>query len=153
MTADDARQGPWAKYQSEHPWAGNHTDRLLFFAGWDAAVEYMDALRGPRTIPARSTDPDTSHRATEEIKVRAGTQRAKLLQAFALTPDFGLTDEEAALTADGVPLRSEYAKRCSELREAGLIEPTGETRKGGSGQDRMVSWITAKGRAWIEANQ
>lgn len=109
----------------------------------------------PRTIPARSTDPVTSHKATEEIKVRAGTQRARLLEAFgwaAAESFLGLTDEEAAIWADGVSVQSEYAKRCSELREAGFIEPTGKTRRGASGMERIVSRITDKGREWVEAN-
>lgn len=164
MSADDTRQGPWAKYQSARPWAGNHTDRLLFFAGWDAAVEYMDSLDSPRlrtlcgeprTIPARSTDPGTSHAATEEIKVRAGTQRARLLAEFATAHragENGLTDEQAMECAIGVSPLSEYAKRCSELREAGFIEPTGETRRGASGMERIVSRITDKGRAWVRDN-
>lgn len=101
-----------------------------------------------KTIPARATDPATSHAATKTIRLRAGTQRARLLEAFALeAAGFGLTDEEAADLADGVPYRSEFAKRCSELREAGWIETTGTTRKGVAGHDRIVSKITDAGRA------
>lgn len=139
-------------------------DEVAFKAGWDAAVEYMDSLDSPRlrtlcgeprTIPARNTDPGTSHAATEEIKVRAGTQRAKLLTVFRHGGFFGvdgLTDEQAMEGAVGVSPTSEYAKRCSELREAGFIEPTGETRRGASGMERIVSRITDKGRAWVRDN-
>lgn len=108
-------------------------------------------------IPSRSTDPDTSHAAAAEVKVKANTQRALLLAAFALENrwDFvdGLTDEQAMAHADGVSATSEYAKRCSELREGGYIEPTGETRPGSAGPQRIVSRITDKGRAWIENNR
>ncbi len=121
-------------------------------AGWRPPVTVGQILRdlAPReakTIPARNTDPGTSHAATRAIALRAGTQRARLLEAFALeAAAFGLTDEEAADLADGVPYRSEFAKRCSELREAGWIEPTGQTRKGVAGHDRIVSRITDAGR-------
>lgn len=108
----------------------------------------------PKVIPARSTDPDTSHAATRAITVKAGTQRALLLEVFAHADEWwhgpkfrnALTDEEAMEFAGGVSPLSEYSKRCSELREAGFIEPTGETRKGSSGMERIVSRITDKGR-------
>lgn len=84
--------------------------------------------------------------------VRAGTQRARLLAAFALPEAAdGLTDEEAADLADGVPYRSEFAKRCSELRAAALIVPTGVTRKGVAGLERIVSQITDQGHATVRA--
>lgn len=105
-----------------------------------------------RVIPSRDTDPETSHKAETEIKVRAGTQRARLLRAFSCMVH-GLTDEQAAIYAVGVSTFSEYAKRCSELREGGFIEPTGETRPGSAGPRRIVSRITDKGRAWIEAQR
>lgn len=111
----------------------------------------------PRTIPARSTDPHTSHAATTAIRVKAGTQRHRLLAAFAQdAAEAGLTDEEAADLADGVPYRSEFAKRCSELRMAGFIElclyagtSSPVTRKGVAGQERIVCQITDAGRAAV----
>lgn len=100
-----------------------------------------------RVIPSRTTDPETSHAAAKQIVVKAGTQRWHLLAAFAAHDhEYGLTDEEAAQASSGVSLFSEYAKRCSELREAGLIEPTGDTRPGSAGPQRIVSRITANGR-------
>lgn len=105
-------------------------------------------------IPSRATDPETSHAAAREIRVKAGTQRARLLDAFSMWTHAGATDEQAMLSTDGsVSPTSEYAKRCSELREGGFIEATGETRAGSAGPQRIVSRITPKGRAWIEANR
>jgi hypothetical protein len=83
-----------------------------------------------RVIPSRATDPVTSHKAAAAVTVKAGSQRAALLTAFWLmdrdAPGIdGATDEEAMRMAGPTlvnPL-SEYSKRCSELREAGLIEP------------------------------
>lgn len=105
-----------------------------------------------RTIPSRNTDPGTSHEAAARVVIRSGTQRTLLLQAFQAM-DFqepenpGLTDEEAMNRAVGVTAWSEYAKRCSELRDGGLIVPTGETRVGEAGTPRIVSKITDVGRA------
>lgn len=110
-----------------------------------------DALNA---IPgARNTDPDTSHDAAAAIKIRAGSQRHLLLDVFVLRGHAGYTDEEAMHAADGVTPTSEYSKRCSELREGGFIEPTGETRPGAAGVERIVSRATAKGRTWWENNQ
>lgn len=107
-----------------------------------------------RVIPSRGTDPDTSHEAAKEVKIRANSQRAYLLAEFyRFQMEDGLTDEQAMDYAyPNVSATSEYSKRCSELREGGFIEPTGETRPGSAGPQRIVSRITAKGRAWIEAN-
>lgn len=108
----------------------------------------LPAQHAGRVIPARRTDPATSKSAAAAIVVRAGTQRARLLAAFArddVLDQDGATDEQAARLADGVSMSSEYAKRCSELREAGLIEPTGATRPGVSGPERIVSRITSEG--------
>jgi hypothetical protein len=103
-------------------------------------------------IPSRTTDPETSHAAAREIRVKAGTQRAYLLYSFFKFPQ-GLTDEMAMECALYVSDRSEFSKRCSELREGGFIEPTGETRAGSAGPQRIVSRITEKGKAWIENNR
>lgn len=102
---------------------------------------------------ARRTDPHTSQLAADTIKIKAGSQRARLLIAFADHAPAGLTDEEAALAA-GIPLTSEYATRCSELRNAALIGqcfehtdtgPTPATRISSSGLARIVSAITDDG--------
>lgn len=110
-----------------------------------------------RVIPSRRTDPGTSHQADRAIVIKANTQRGRLLATFGATPHAenghqeGLTDEEAMNLTEGVSPYSEYAKRCSELRDAGLIETTGETRKGQAGTPRIVSRITDAGRAALAA--
>lgn len=106
-----------------------------------------------RTIPARNTDPETSHAATPG-RLRAGSQRARLLAGFrSYETGYGApaSDEDAAMLAEGLSLRSEYAKRASELREAGLIEQVyvdGRplTVTGRSGHRRICSRITDAGR-------
>lgn len=95
---------------------------------------------------ARTTDPRTSD-GTRTYSLKAGTQRAKLLATFGRWPDDGLTDEQAMERTEGVGPFSEYATRCSELRNAGWITDTGKDRKGNSGTPRIVSRITEAGKA------
>lgn len=145
------RWRPLGREASGYPWA---TLRYFFP---DAEV-FLPARSNGRVIPSRTTDPATSKQAAGAVKVRAGSQRARLLAAFGkydeghpnlsaalVGAEPGLTDEQAARLAEGVSMSSEYAKRCSELREAGLIAPTGSTRPGVSGAERIVSRITFEG--------
>lgn len=88
---------------------------------------------------ARISDPITSHMGDQDVRPRSLSQRDRLLQAFVRHPD-GLTDEEAATVA-GLSPRSCWWKRCSELRELGLIEHTGLMRLGSAGSKQMVSRI------------
>jgi hypothetical protein len=92
---------------------------------------------------ARRDDYATSRAGAESVKYRAGSQKAKLLAAFASSA--GLTDEQAATQA-GLSMRSCFWKRCGELRDAGLIIFTGEQRVGSSGTPCGVSEITTAGR-------
>lgn len=101
-------------------------------------------------IPSRATDPHTSHAAAEAIRVTARNQRGRLLRAYAGRP-LGLTDDEAQACAADVSELSCYWKRCSELRAAGLIVATGETRKGRAGVDRLVCALTSTGKAALRA--
>lgn len=89
----------------------------------------------------RNPDHATSIEGAHDVLFRAGTQKTKLLAAYAIY--FEMTDEEAATQAD--LLRSTYWKRCGELRDLGLIEDTGKTRAGHAGVQRMVCRITDKG--------
>lgn len=144
--ARDTRTGQWRPLGQAggYGWAAL---RMLFP---DSTVN-VPALSTGGVIPGRRTDPSTSTPKGPVI-VRANTQRHRLLAAFGraadgLYPSLGdaLTDEEAAHRAAEVSMSSEYAKRCSELREAGLIAPTGDTREGAAGAARIVSRITERG--------
>lgn len=86
-------------------------------------------------------DGERDYQKTRAVKIRSGSQMAKLLGAFYWADK---TDEEAA-TRVGISLRSDYATRCSELRRAGLIEDTGRTIDGEWGTRRMTSRITDLG--------
>lgn len=115
-------------------------------------LEEAFPMNEPKTIPARHSDPSTSHSAAASMTMRAGSQRARLLEAFWKMHD--ATDEEAMRNADGVAPTSEYSKRCSELREAGFITETGETRASGiTGMQRIVSRITHEGIQWMDAQR
>ena len=103
-------------------------------------------------IAARSTDPITSHEAALSVTVRAGSQQAQLLQAYADAGALGLTDDEAGVNT-GLAAKPGccWWKRCSELRQAGYIVPIGNvTRLSRAGENQQVCGITNAG---IEALQ
>ena len=89
----------------------------------------------------------TSKRAARHVAPRTGSQRRTLLEAYADGP---LTDEEAGLwTGLADRPRCCYWKRCSELRQAGWIAPTGETRPSTAGEQQQVCQITLLGRTML----
>ena len=92
-------------------------------------------LTGARQI-ARRSDPSTSHAAAADIAPKLGKIQAKLLWAFqSQAACNGLTPDEAE---DLASLHPGARRRISELHEAGLIEPTGEVRRGRSGKAQRV---------------
>jgi hypothetical protein len=140
---------------SEAPVWYNADEARGWAAGWDAAVRaYTDELernlaaeqRALVPPAARTTDPDTS-------KASAGSRRllcitpaspaAALLASFRWGGQQGRTDHEATRSIVGdvtVERFKSIARKCTELRRAGLIIDTGVRR------DRaMVCRITGDG--------
>lgn len=87
---------------------------------------------------ARTTDPSTSKAAAASLDVRSQLTKYEEAFRYAYTNGQGLTAEEAAhasgLGTDG----GNYTKRVSDLINRGIIEPTGETRRGSSGRKQRV---------------
>jgi len=99
---------------------------------------------------ARSTDPATSHKAARSARVRAGSQCARLLAAYADAGDYGLTNDEAGVIT-GLAARPGccYWKRCGELKDDfRYTRATDETRTSRAGESQRVCVIT---RAGLEA--
>ena len=98
--------------------------------------------------PARHTDPATSHKAAKAVKVRAGSQQAALLSAYADAGDYGLTNDDAGVVT-GLAYRPGccYWKRCGELLAAGFIAATDDTRTSRAGEAQRVCVITRAGLA------
>jgi len=93
-------------------------------------------------VPAvRRRDPATSH--TAAARLRPNTQLARLAVAYRDGGD--LTDDEAGTLSGLRQAGAGYWKRCSDLRKANIIEPTGETRPGASGEQQRVCRLTAFG--------
>jgi hypothetical protein len=94
-------------------------------------------------LGVRRNDGATSGAGAKAMTVRAGSQRAILLAVYREQP---LTDEEAG-NASGLSMLPKccYWKRCSELRQAGYIAPTGETRVSSAGVEQQVCRITTLG--------
>lgn len=97
---------------------------------------------------ARVTDPDTSKAAAVKLGGKAGTMRLKLLREFNTARSYaasqGLTSEEAGEFA-GYTAEDGAWKRVSDLLNAGLIEDSGEQRRGSSGRMQRVLRITEVG--------
>jgi hypothetical protein len=113
---------------------------------------------------ARSTDPVTSKVAARRSAMRAGTHKARLLESYfdaqpapavGMESCPGLTDLEAAAAADLLSVG--YWKRCSDLRNDGLIEPmlhasgANVIRYTENGDANMVCRITDMGMATLMA--
>lgn len=95
------------------------------------------------TAHARATDPATSHVAAHALADKATMMRA-LLNVFAGHAT-GLTAEQACHLAGYGPQHGAW-KRVSDLKRAGLVEPTGDTRTASSGRPAAVLAITDEGR-------
>jgi hypothetical protein len=109
-------------------------------------VGELEALAMPVEFLHRNPDRATSVEGAHNVQLRSGTQKVKLLAAYAIY--YELTDDEAARYAD--LLGATYWRRCGELRDLGLIEDTGKTRVGLAGVSRMVCVITNKGHETLE---
>jgi hypothetical protein len=94
--------------------------------------------RSPRT-KVRATDPATSVRAAFEAAPRAGTQRARILDAILAAPEGLHYDDVAAQT--GIPAVS-ASTRITELARGGFIFPDGDrpTRAGGA----ATVWVASR---------
>jgi hypothetical protein len=115
-------------------------------------VEKLEAIvNGEPTKNARNSDPTTSKQGAVSSAFRAGSQKDLLLREYRSHLIFGLTDEEAG-KASGLAYKNKccYWKRCSELREAGLIRANGETRLSTASEQQMVCVITPKGIELLE---
>jgi hypothetical protein len=95
----------------------------------------------------RRNDQPTSVAGARSVAYRAGSQKALLSAAFEAAWPGNLSDEEAAFNA-GIPMTSEYSKRCGELRDDGVIvQIEGITRIGAAGVPRLVSVFVKEGNS------
>lgn len=98
----------------------------------------------------RRTDPGTSRRAAPDAARRAPSQKVRLLAVYRAAGSDGLTDEEAGDRSGlAQSRRCCYWKRCSELRQEGLISAAGE-RISSAGAAQMVCLITEDGIRLLE---
>ena len=86
---------------------------------------------------ARRGDPQTSHAAAASMGVGAEQHRTRILSYLRLIAPSAATKDEigAAIGLNDVRV----ARRCGELRDAGLIEDSGETRLTKSGR-QATAW-------------
>lgn len=99
-----------------------------------------------RELPLfRRDDPPTSKMGAQDVRVRQGSQIARLLHTYAMFPD-GLTNEEAGFHS-GLAAKPGccYWHRCSDLLALGLVEETGDTRLASTGSLQRVLRISDAG--------
>lgn len=96
-------------------------------------------------LGVRANDPTTSKAGAQSVAIRSGSQRTKLLEAYALYGN-EMTDETAGILSGLHGKGAGYWKRCSELRRAGYIALTGTTGRSLNGSLQQCSRITAAGR-------
>lgn len=99
----------------------------------------------------RRDDHATSEAGARAVAFRAGTQKAKLLAAYAEVGATGMNAYEACVAVGFDPVTTCYWKRVSELVQTGhlmLLHDDGKpvTRIGAAGVRREVYAITAHGR-------
>lgn len=92
---------------------------------------------------ARSTDPETSHRAAKRVSSNKANDYKLVLRIHAEHVD-GLNDFELAAFAGRA--QTSLGVRRGELRDAGLIEYAGFTRPSPSGSPARVWRLTEAGR-------
>lgn len=99
----------------------------------------------PARILAHSHDPDTSRGAAARNAGGKASNRRLCLDAHAIVQSgLGLTDDEVA---DLTQLKlHEARRRCTDLRNAGLLVFTDRTRESSMGRQSTVSVLTPAGR-------
>jgi hypothetical protein len=94
----------------------------------------------------RSTDPATSRQGAKDVLPRRDSQQGQLLRVYGAHRILGLTDEQAGdLSGLAQKPKCCYWKRCSELRQKGLIEDTGNEAMSSAGSPMMICRLTVKG--------
>lgn len=88
---------------------------------------------------ARDTDPATSHEAAEGLRAQ-GRERARILTAFVTLGPMTDSELEAYARTHHWPYAASkyYRRRRSDLKNLGLIGPTGQRRKNAAGNSETV---------------
>lgn len=107
----------------------------------DVELDGQLSLLDDRRLVARSTDPGTSWAAARDATEKAPTHRVRCYQTLDRAHPGGLTDYELA-ELTGLQQNS-AGKRRGELRDAGLVEDSGQTRPAPSGSKAIV-WRVVK---------
>jgi hypothetical protein len=93
----------------------------------------IDTIINPIRL-ARTTDPDTSHKAAQNASRRGPSQRKRIWEALKRLGD--ATDYELSIEV-GI-LRSSAAKRRQELQDLGHVQPTEHRRQTDTGSLAVV---------------
>lgn len=90
-------------------------------------------------LRVRHVDPVTSASAAESIRPALGAECARVLEAIRERGTATQWEIRQHLASQGVERDGNcIARRCTDLRDAGLIAETGECRPGRSGRQQTV---------------
>jgi hypothetical protein len=123
--------------------------------GYDEVARIVRSLAPSHPVgsaPARSTDPETSHRASRHDpdvgRFSSKSRQAKLLELFSMRD---LTDQQATIALVGshaAPSAFDGCRRrCSDLRAAHYLSDTGRRRKNAGSEELSIIWqLSAAGK-------
>lgn len=123
--------------------------------GWETierVVRFLQPSHVVPSAPARSTDPETSHRAGPRVQdVGRFSTKSRQSKLLALFNGRELTDQQATVMLVGshaAPSAFDGCRRrCSDLRAVNYLTDTGRRRKNAGSDDESIVWtITAAGR-------
>ena len=100
----------------------------------DGQASLLDGL-------VRATDPATSHAAAASIRPHLSAQCSRVLHAVERVHSMhghGATAWEVTAYLGGAAQRSVIARRLTDLRDAGRIRATEQTRPGPTGRPQLV---------------
>lgn len=104
---------------------------------WDQPSLFADTAG-----PVRSTDPDTA----AEAAAQPGRSTLRQRVLVALLTYGAMSDEEIAGVLAEQDRKDSVSKRRSELRDAGLVEDTGERTRTRRGSSTIVWALSQEGR-------
>jgi predicted transcriptional regulator len=94
-------------------------------------------------LRVRAIDPITSHAAAESIRPVLGPECARVLDVIRERTTATAYEVRAHLLSQGIDRdQNVVARRCTDLRDAGLIVETGEYRKGRTNR-LLTVWTVA----------
>lgn len=132
-----------ATYRQAEPVSMVHAGSVLVAAVLPPSDLRLRRLLKVRDLVSVVREVDEPALEAKPLRIKPGTQLARMLLAFVRADEQGLTDDQAGVVA-GLRFTG-YWKRASDLRRAGLVEWTGQRHRRTRSHVR-TSRVTDRGR-------